>query len=794
MAGSAVSVRGRTKVKSALDPFQPRSAAERRWYGEYRRAYDLERQQRHAEAAAVLQASLKLAREARCEACTLRSLANLGAGRLAASQHRAAMESFLEARRLAERLGDREMIGVLSLNLSNLYLHRFALPEAIGAAEEATAALGQATQPWLRTKVLIQRARLTARQGDMEAAGGIYAEVVAEASRSGDVASEALAWEHYGLEHLRRGHLAQAERALVEAFRLRRSSDDAGLGASCHSLALLRLEQGDAGAALRLADRAIEEWRRRPALRPMWQLRLARGRALAGLGRGREALAELDLALELIRTGRVAMLPADELRISYGVGIHEVYAARIETGNEVALAAGDRGLVEEGFRLAEQARSQSLRQATGEWERLRQRLPDEYFEELSRLQAAQAAQLRDGDAARRRELEMMRRRLTEIEAESGMALVNGEPAAEEQLRRPDLAADEALLSFFLGRRHSYLWAATARGIELHRLPGRAELAGRVERFAAAVRDGGEPAAALGESLYRTLLGNASAAVKSRRRWLLSLDGELFDLPFAGLVAERRDGAPVYLVQRHSLEVVPGVWALGQSAGAAWSGPMVALGDAVYNVADRRWTGAARARVQAGLELPRLAGSGREVRACLRAWGRGGAILEGLDAGWEDLVAEIRRRRPGAIHLATHYVVSPAQPRQALLALGLSRRGEWQYIGAEQIAALRPAPALVVMSGCGSGDGRTVAGEGRVGLARAWLRSGARAVAATYWPTPDDPGALPEEFYRQLQRPNPDGAPVRPAEALRRAQLEMIRRGSWTAEPRYWASYFLAGKS
>jgi CHAT domain-containing protein len=331
-------------------------------------------------------------------------------------------------------------------------------------------------------------------------------------------------------------------------------------------------------------------------------------------------------------------------------------------------------------------------------------------------------------------------------------------------------------------------------VTLARLPGAASLASEIERFSRLVLEGDPAATTQGARLYELLLGGLDAPAKAKPTWLLSLDAALFDLPFAALVAARDAGGPVYLFERHTLMMIPGIWALERSGDGAWSGGMLALGDPVYNLADRRWTGSARAVVGENVLLPRLAGSGREIRSCRKAWPGEGVLLEGLDADWNQLRSQVRQRHPEVLHLATHYVVSPEHPRQVLLALGLNRLGEWQYVGAEQIAAMRLNSRLVVMSGCGSGDGRTVAGEGRVGLARAWLKSGARAVVATYWRTPDDTGALLESLYRHWRHADPDGSPTRTAAALQMAQREMLRAGSWRAEPRYWASYFLVGKS
>jgi len=92
-----------------------------------------------------------------------------------------------------------------------------------------------------------------------------------------------------------------------------------------------------------------------------------------------------------------------------------------------------------------------------------------------------------------------------------------------------------------------------------------------------------------------------------------------------------------------------------------------------------------------------------------------------------------------------------------------------------------------MNGCRSGSGVISAGEGLMGLTRAWLRAGASRVLSTYWPTLDDGGALTSEFYRQLTTNR-----FSTAEALRRAQLAMIAHGDLRADPRYWAAYFLIG--
>jgi len=96
----------------------------------------------------------------------------------------------------------------------------------------------------------------------------------------------------------------------------------------------------------------------------------------------------------------------------------------------------------------------------------------------------------------------------------------------------------------------------------------------------------------------------------------------------------------------------------------------------------------------------------------------------------------------------------------------------------------PGP-LVVMTGRATATGDVRSGTGLLGLTRAWMMAGARAVVATNWPVPDSDGDLIPAFYRYL--PNHSTA-----EALRCADVEMIHSGTWRASPSYRAAFQVMG--
>jgi CHAT domain-containing protein len=145
-------------------------------------------------------------------------------------------------------------------------------------------------------------------------------------------------------------------------------------------------------------------------------------------------------------------------------------------------------------------------------------------------------------------------------------------------------------------------------------------------------------------------------------------------------------------------------------------------------------------------------------------------------------------RPSVVHFATHVLQRPERSADAMIALSVSNAGEDQLLGPAEIGAWNVDTGLIVLSGCGSGAAMARPGAGLMGMTRAWLMAGARAVVATEWSTPDDVGVFFGRFYRRLQR----SASTDPAEALQAAQIETLRSGDWRSQPGFWAAYFAVG--
>jgi CHAT domain-containing protein len=108
--------------------------------------------------------------------------------------------------------------------------------------------------------------------------------------------------------------------------------------------------------------------------------------------------------------------------------------------------------------------------------------------------------------------------------------------------------------------------------------------------------------------------------------------------------------------------------------------------------------------------------------------------------------------------------------------------------ANDVYNLKLPVELVTLSGCQTGLGKAVKGEGLIGLTRGFMYSGAARVVVSLWNVNDQATSeLMARFYLKLLKGN-----QRPAAALRMAQVEMWRQGQWRA-PYYWATFVLQGE-
>jgi CHAT domain-containing protein len=758
-------------------------------------------------------------------------LSGVAGSRFAEFNYGGALDAYLQAKSQAERARDRVSLGAIDFDLSELYRQMWDLDSALRSAEQAHKMIQGLTRISYRPQLAFELGSLHADATSIPLyQEGIEAARAASGTDTAQIAVEARGWDLLGEALLGAGDIPRAAQAEQRALALREESAPKDLGFSYWHLGDLRLRERSFAAAESLTRQAMQQ----PVGPPRYQLEDQLGRILLKQGRVPEALLLMESAIAQAQRWRVEVAPA--FTLPDGANIEptsRIFDGFVEAAADYGIQTHHQRWIGESFQAAELSRAISIQ---GDTESALQRaLPLEYRETLGKLRAEDTKFLQSGarESPASKRLQM---KLTEMEARPGFAylLTNTEsfPSNDSLIHvQQRLRSSEILLSFSLGEKESFLWAATRNTLRVYRLPPAGEMRSAIQAFRQAVEGGSIDVEGIGERLYAMLFGQLEPLEASKAAWLLSPEGSLLELPFAALVLspeqrsggeqkshtaqkrddERKGGRGIFLAERHSLQVIAGT-VLPQYAAHSPRTGFLSVGDPIYNFADPRWksTLPAIGRLRAEFEswfwssfthenvvqLNSLPGSRREVEASAAAWGRGTAtrVLEGVQASREKFLDSLSPT-PEVIHLATH-AVTPASGGEAYLVFGLGSNGRLETLSTSEVQTLQVPGSVVVMTGCSTAPSNLRTGLGLAGLVHAWTVAGASAVVATEWAVADNAGAsLLSSFYRHL-RESPNGVP----EALRLAQVEMIRSGEQPAKresttqaaPASWAAYQVFG--
>jgi CHAT domain-containing protein/Tfp pilus assembly protein PilF len=193
----------------------------------------------------------------------------------------------------------------------------------------------------------------------------------------------------------------------------------------------------------------------------------------------------------------------------------------------------------------------------------------------------------------------------------------------------------------------------------------------------------------------------------------------------------------------------------------------------------------------GVYLPRLLFSRREATTILSVTPPGQG-MEALDFQASRTIAtspDLAQYR--VVHFATHGLLDNEHPELSGLVFSLvDQYGKPQngFVELQDIYNLKLSADLVVLSACETGLGKEVRGEGLIGLTRGFMYAGANRVVASLWSVDDVATAeLMGRFYQAMEQQG-----MRPAAALRQAQLAMLKQERWSS-PYYWAGFVIQGE-
>ncbi len=380
----------------------------------------------------------------------------------------------------------------------------------------------------------------------------------------------------------------------------------------------------------------------------------------------------------------------------------------------------------------------------------------------------------------------------------------------QDLLAPNHSEDKstALVEYSLGEEQSFLWYVTEKSIESRKLPGRK----KIEKAARAAYEKLRTLDLDGES--RTAQQRASATLANMilgpiahrlqgQRIVIVPDGALQYIPFGALPIPGKDGSPVPLLTRHEVIVLPSIATLAtlrktQQERQPAKKSIAIFADPVFNTQDPRLTGspkiasrlASRSAEERGRHLLRLPASGREADAIASLAGPE-TVLKAT--GFDASLAKVRNsplEDYRYLHFATHGLIDTQYPELSSLALSaFDQDGTPQpsLLRLHDIYSLNINADLVVLSACEAALGKDIRGEGLIGLTRGFMYAGTSRVVASLWRASDEVTAsLMQEFYRQMLKKG-----LKPANALRKAQLAIAKRRKWR-DPYYWAGFILQG--
>jgi len=451
-------------------------------------------------------------------------------------------------------------------------------------------------------------------------------------------------------------------------------------------------------------------------------------------------------------------------------------------------------------------------------------------------------------AAVRRKIEELLTQLLAVEADLKAhspryaALTQPAPLGLTEIQTAVTDDATLLLEYSLGEERSYLWAVTANSFSGYELPSRAVIEAAARRcyelltarnryvkFETAAEkrervrqsDAEYPQAA--KALSQMLLGPVAAQL-GQKRLLVVPDGALEYLPFAALAVPGR-ARFVPLMLDHEVTSIPSASTLAvlrqEFQERAPAEKVVAVfADPVFDKTDERITGETSSRgtsaqraeslrsaaemiaasdVRQGTQsaegttaLPRLPYTRQEADAILSlAPPNSRKAALGFEANraaaMSDDLSNFR-----IIHFATHSFLDSVHPELSGIALSmLDRQGRPQegFVRAHEVFNLKLDAELVVLSGCRTGLGKEVKGEGLYGMTRGFMYAGSKRVLVSLWDVQDLATArLMSDFYRGLLGPKRSRASA----ALRAAQIAIWRDPRWQA-PYYWAAFVLQGE-
>lgn len=677
----------------------------------------------------------------------VRLLINVGGAYLRQPQEEPALNAYLLALQRPESAQAPHLRAYALANSGEIHRRQGQIAQAAAELAEATALFDQAGDPLEKRRALALQAGIARDQGQTAHALTLYQQALALYAQTADPLGEGRTYAGLGHLHRQQQEFVEAEAAYTQALALATALDDKDT---------------------------------------LWHVYWGLGSCQQVAGRLDAAAASLRASIRLI-DARQQDLRTDEGKVTFLDNVREVFDQLIVV--HLSRTQTDASAYTDALAVAEEARGRALRDLLGDRTRCRPGFATEVIHAV--LEADNEVAVDFNPVA-----QMAPGAFSPPRIEATAPTPRGQASAPlETPTRPPLAR----LVFHLLSDQTAIFAATSDGnVYGHVLhQGRADLTTRIAQLRKSLAVDDNPR---GVSLTRHLVpiaggeGSADPAPLLRNLYSdliapiadkLPADGNLLViephdtlwlLPFAALMDENDH----WLADRWPLLYSPSAQVLDEiraepDAGDPTTLKALIVGNPVMPAVPP----------QNGLEvtLAPLPGAEQEARAVAALFAESQRTLL-LGAAADLATVESQAQQHGILHLATHGIAYGEDPLASFVALAATADRDG-LLTARRTLDLQLPVDLVTLSACQTGLGR-LSGDGMIGLSRAFLITGARAVLVSQWSVNDEATALlMETFYRHYL------AHDNKAQALQRA-MQGVRALPAYAHPRNWAAFVVIG--
>ncbi|TXB70179.1 CHAT domain-containing protein [Phaeodactylibacter luteus] len=369
----------------------------------------------------------------------------------------------------------------------------------------------------------------------------------------------------------------------------------------------------------------------------------------------------------------------------------------------------------------------------------------------------------------------------------------------------ELKPNEALLNYVLDLEHraAYLFAVKPGRQAFLRIPlddGFSESVKQLYRLAQSAllprADKKQKFVQKSQQLYLQLLAPLSGLTSTGDRLIIIRDDELHYLPFEVLLPEALPSLPFaempFAIRKHEMvyHYAAGLWLLGRQAPETHQNGKLLAFAPVFET-DENGTSALADHSRCytpGLPQSPLPYSAVEVQAIARHLGpaEGSQILLRQNATANQLLEALQQPFQ-FVHIASHSFANTEQPGFSGIACAPEEGLSDCLLYLTTIENLTLKADLVALSSCESGIGKSVRGEGVMGLNRSFMHAGVPNALFSLWKVNDQHSCqIMQHCYRYIS----EGMGY--ARALQQTKIDLITDGSYST-PNTWASFILMGR-